>query len=113
MFAAVIDHGNYPFAQIAADYSFAPKIIYDYQVGVMQEQNLEIPQFKGVEKFPNATSKFKLTVLIVGEKSAPRLLIEYNTADYSDALIAGSAKSFNIVMEKFIADKDSPLLKSL
>ncbi|MBR3748019.1 MAG: hypothetical protein IKN27_13770, partial [Selenomonadaceae bacterium] len=111
MFNAVIEHENYPFSQISADYSFTPKISYGYQVGVMEELNLEIPQFKGVEKFLNAHSKFKLTFLIVGERSAPRLSIEYNTADYSDTLIAGLAKSFNIVMEKFIADKNSPLLK--
>jgi len=108
-FAAVIDHENYSFAQIAADYSFDPKIMYEYQVGVVDEH--DIPKFTGTEKFSRAESKFKLIVRIVGEISAPRISIEYNTADYSANLISGLAKSFNIVMAKFIGQGDSPLRK--
>ena len=70
-FAATIEHENYPFAQIAADYSFAPKIMYEYQVGVVEKHN--IPKFTGIEKFPHDNSKFKLIVRVDGEISAPRL----------------------------------------
>lgn len=108
-FAATIEHENYPFAQIAADYSFDPKIMYEYQVGVIDEYN--IPKFTGVEKFSHAAAKFKLIVRIVGESSAPRISIEYNTADYSANLIAGLAKSFNIVLEKFTAQDNRPVRK--
>ncbi|MBO4400577.1 MAG: amino acid adenylation domain-containing protein [Selenomonadaceae bacterium] len=108
-FAATIEHENYPFAQIAADYSFAPKIMYEYQVGVVEAH--DIPKFTGVESFPHSAAKFKLAVRIIGESSAPRLAIEYNTADYSANLIAGLANSFNIVLEKFTAQLNQPVRK--
>ncbi len=108
-FAATIEHENYPFAQIAADYSFAPKIMYEYQVGVVD--NFSIPKFTGAETFPHAAAKFKLTARIVGETSAPRLAIEYNSADYSANLIAGLANSFNIVLKKFTEQLNQPVRK--
>ena len=109
MFSGVIEHENYPFSQIAADYSFAPKIMYEYQVGVVDEH--KISKFIGVENFAHDATKFKLIVRIIGENSAPRLSIEYNTADYSTKFIENFAKSFNIVMEKFIAQSSTPLIK--
>ena len=108
-FAATIEHENYPFSQIAADYSFDPKIIYEYQVGVVDK--IAIPKFTGVEEFSKAATKFKFIVRIVGENSAPRLSIEYNTADYSSNLIAGLAKSFNIVLKKFTEQENQPVRK--
>ena len=108
-FAATIEHENYPFAQIAADYSFDPKIMYEYQVGVVEVQG--VPKFTGVETFPHAAAKFKLTARIIGESSAPRLAIEYNSADYSANLISGLANSFNIVLKKFTAQLNQPVRK--
>ena len=99
-FAATIEHENYPFTQIAADYSFEPKIMYEYQVGVVDEHR--IPKFTGLKNFPHAASKFKLIVRVVGENSSPRLSIEYNSADYTSNLIVSLAKSFNIVLKNFI-----------
>lgn len=93
----MIEHENYPFAQIAADYSFDPKIMYEYQVGVVEKHN--IPKFIGAENFSHATSKFKLTVRVIDEISASKLSIEYSSADYTDNLIAGLAKSFNIMLK--------------
>ncbi len=109
MFSATIEHENYPFSQIAADYSFAPKIMYEYQVGVVDEYN--IPKFIGVEKFSHAESKFKLIVRIIGDISAPKLSIEYNSADYTENLIAGLAESFNIVLKQFIEQNNQPVRK--
>ena len=48
---------------------------------------------------------------VVGEISAPRLSIEYNSADYTDNLIAGLAKSFNIVPEQFTGQNNQPVRK--
>lgn len=48
---------------------------------------------------------------IIGENSATRLSIEYNAANYSENLIDSLAKSFNIFVEKFIAQSDFPLKK--
>jgi hypothetical protein len=35
VFSGVIEHEKYPFARIAADYGFAPQIVYEYQLGVI------------------------------------------------------------------------------
>lgn len=73
-FAATIENENYLFAQIAADYSFAHKIMYEYQVGIVEEH--DIPKFTGVEKFPHVAAKFKLAVRVIGESSAPRYRVQ-------------------------------------
>ena len=83
--------------------------MYKYQVGVVDK--IAIPKFMGVEEFSKAAAKFKFIVRIVGENSAPRLSIEYNTADYSANLIAGMAKSFNIVLKKFTEQENQPVRK--
>ena len=61
-FTKTIEHEIYPFAQIAQDYSFTPKIMYEYQRGVVE--NLDIPNFIGVEKFAHETAKLKLVARV-------------------------------------------------
>ncbi len=48
---------------------------------------------------------------IIGENSAPKLSIEYNSADYSENLIAGLAESFNIVLKQFIEQNNQLVRK--
>ena len=112
MFGKAIDHENYPFSQIAADYSFVPKIMYEYQANIAEySERMQVPHMTGIEFFEQVESKFKLIVRIVSRENKLRMMIEYNTADYSDAMIEGLAKSFNIVLEKFISAPTAPLLK--
>ncbi len=108
-FTKTIEHENYPFVQIAKDYNFAPKIMYEYQRGVVE--NLEIAKFIGVENFSHDTSKFKMAVRIIDKNAAPCISVEYNSADYSDELVSGFLKSFNIVLEKFTAQNNLPVRK--
>lgn len=48
---------------------------------------------------------------IIGDISAPKLSIEYNSADYTDNLIARLAESFNIVLKQFIQQNNQPVRK--
>ena len=72
---------------------------------------------RGNVKFSDTFGMFVNTLTLIAElenisvAELPGKISTMFAADYSDALIAGFAKSFNIVMEKFIADKNSPLLK--
>ena len=109
MFNETISHENYPFAQISQDYNFAPKIMYEYQRGVVE--NLDIPKFMGVETFAHDVSKFKLAARIVDKNGVPCISLEYNSADYTDDFIKNLAKSFNIVLEKFTAQNNLPVRK--
>ena len=108
-FAGTIEHEVYPFSRIAEDYNFTPKIMYEYQRGVVED--FAIPNFTGLEKFSHETAKFKLAVRIIDKGETPFISIEYNAADYTDNLIAGLAKSFEIVLEKFTGQSDSPVRK--
>ena len=70
MFNASIEHENYPFAQLAADYNFIPQIMFEYQRGVVE--NVSLPKFIGSENFEHKTSKFKPAVRILDENNLPQ-----------------------------------------
>ena len=109
MFNETIEHENYPFSQIAEDYGFNSKIMYEYQRGVIDK--IDIPKFIGIEKFDHEVSKFKLIVRIIDKDCEPYISIEYNTLDYSDNLIKSFADSFSIVMKKFTEQNNQPVRK--
>ncbi|MBR1417623.1 MAG: AMP-binding protein [Synergistaceae bacterium] len=88
-----IEHEKYPFAKIASDYGFEPKIMYEYQIGVVSSGSaLECHTF-GLE-----LTKFKLAVHIEDEGVA----IYYNDALYSEELIKNLARSIVIASEAMI-----------
>ena len=83
--------------------------MYEYQRGVVED--FDIPNFIGVEKFAHETAKFKLAIRIIDKGEMPFISIEYNSADYTDNLIEGLAKSFEIVLEKFTEQNNLPVRK--
>ncbi len=64
LLSETIEHEKYPFAKIASDYGFEPKIMYECQIGVMSSDNT-------LERKPLSLeiAKFKLSIHIEDEAS--------------------------------------------
>ncbi len=78
-FNAAIDHEEYPFAQIAADYGFQPSLMFEYQVGVLDKYML-YEQETTLQSLDEGAAKFKIAVRIWDEG----VTIEYNAAYYNN-----------------------------
>ena len=52
-----------------------------------------------------------MVIRIIDKENAPFISIEYNSADYTDNLIVGLAKSFEIVLKQFTEQNNQPVRK--
>ncbi len=106
-FTQTIAHEQYPFARIAADYGFAPEIIFEYQVGVMSEYKLNgtpVPQLPMTLDL----AKFKMKIVISDTvEGGHEVLIGYDEAVYSKSLANRFAESLVAVIGHFTASPDS------
>ena len=101
VFSGVIEHEKYPFARIAADYGYAPQIVYEYQLGVISK--LSVKGLQKIEGLELNTAKFKLSVHIEISQGQPSVVLYYNDALYSRELIGGMARSIVIATEQMMA----------
>ena len=107
VFSGAIEHEKYPFARIAADYGFAPQIVYEYQLGVIGKLNM--PGLKGLEGLGQNTAKFKLAIHIEMNQGKPNVVLYYNNALYSQGLMEGMARSVVIAAEQMMANALQPV----
>ena len=107
VFSGVIEHEKYPFARIAADYGYAPQIVYEYQLGVIGK--LDMLGLKGLEGLGQNTAKFKLAIHIEMQKGTPCVVLYYNDALYSQGLMEGMARSIVIATEQMMANAQQPV----
>ena len=105
-FAATVEHEQYPFAQIAADYGFHPEIVFEYQVGVTSDY-----QVHG-EKAPMRIlsldlAKFKMKIAVYDAPDGGHdIVIGYDEALYSAELAATLAESMGAVVKAFVAQPE-------
>ena len=102
-----IANERYPFARVAADYGFTPQVMYEYQLGVVEDAGL--PGLLEVESLEADAAKFKCTVRVENASGAPSIVVHYNDALYTDELAAGFAHSIAIAAEKLAAAPDEPV----
>ena len=98
VFSDTINHEKYPFARIASDYGFVPNIMYEYQIGVVDQSHGLKREFLGLE-----LSKFKLAVHIEERDGSAYVALYYNDALYSEALMQNLARSIVIAAEAMMA----------
>lgn len=109
VFAGVLDHEKYPFAKVAADYGYQPEIVYEYQMGVVD--NLDIPHIDTVKGLELNLAKFKISIHIELFEGKPSVVVFYNDALYTHGLAENLARSIAIVTEKMLAGPEKPVLK--
>ena len=105
VFKGVIEHEKYPFARIAADYGYQPNIVFEYQIGVIGKP--DIPGLKSREALNLDSAKFKLAVHIEYKDGRPAVVLYYNDALYSRALMDGLAGSIVTVAERMMSSADA------
>lgn len=106
IFSEVLDHENYPFARIAADYDFKGCASYAYQMGVKRARCVA---GAAVEAASLARSKAKIgiSIFIKDEDGVPSVLAEYDDSQYSNELALHFTESIVAVAEHFAAAMDS------
>ena len=111
-FSDTINHEQYPFAQIAADYGFRPEIIFEYQVGVLTDNIVrgEKALLKGLSL---DLAKFKIKFVINSTPDGGHVIkIGYDEAFYTPELADSLAESMSAVVEHFISNPDA-LIKTV
>lgn len=96
-----LKHENYPFANVAGNWGYAAKVMYEYQRGVVQKP--DIPGMKGIKGLESGQAKFPMTVRVIDRDGKGFLEVEYNDALYTQKFIEEFARSLVIVAEKFAA----------
>ncbi|MBR6282921.1 MAG: amino acid adenylation domain-containing protein, partial [Muribaculaceae bacterium] len=96
-FTATLQHENYPFARIAADYGFKPAIAYAYQVGVIDEYHVN-GQPVNLELLELNVPKFKINIKI----ESCGVVVQYDDAAYTPALAESLAQSIATVVAEMM-----------
>ena len=105
-FDSTLEHENYPFARINADYGFVPSIAYAYQVGVLSEYKVN-GQTISQELLELNVPKFPINIKI----ESRGVVVQYDDARYSARAAQGLADSIVAVTERMIAEPKALLRK--
>jgi len=101
-FDNTLQHENYPFAQIAADYDLTADIMFAYQIGVISNYQYDGKQLQ-TENLEIDTPKFHVAFYIKEENGKAGVLIEYDNGRYSAGMMQELATSIVNVITSFIS----------
>ena len=107
-FDETLQHENYPFAQIAADYGLTAEIQFVYQLGVMNQYVCQGTPLE-LENLELNVPKFPITIFIKNHEGKPAICVEYDNGKYSARLMQRLADSIRVVIERMIAAPDNAL----
>ncbi|MBR1782490.1 MAG: amino acid adenylation domain-containing protein [Bacteroidales bacterium] len=87
-FSETLQHENYPFSQVAADFSFQPQIMLAYEVGVVEG-------YAGMrsEVLETGYPKFPVSIFVDGEEGKERFVVAYDDKLYSEGLMQNVART--------------------
>lgn len=106
----VITHEEYPFARIAADYGFAPEIVYACQLGILDDWSMDGHKVE-MESLELRIAKFKLSIHIEERDGVPSIVLQYNDALYSRRLMEDFALSMATALQHMTEYPDQPVRK--
>ncbi|MDO4185620.1 MAG: amino acid adenylation domain-containing protein [Bacteroidales bacterium] len=109
-FDETIQHENYPFAQIAADYDLSPEIMYAYQMGVLDSYKCRGSEMM-LETLQPESNNFPLVFFIREHEGKPSVCIEYDDGLYSQGLIQSLAQSVRNAINAFMRQPEGSLLQ--
>ena len=104
-----IAHERYPFARVAADFSFAPQFMYEYQLGVVTDDDAQVPHLASTTSLEADAAKFPCTVRIEQGAAGPQVSVAYDDSLYTEALAAGLARSIAIAAERLATEPAAPV----
>ena len=100
-FDEALRHEQYPFASIAADYSYTPELAFAYQLG-MVTRYMQNGHEVGIESLESGAPKFKLIVRLEMHDGQPSIVTEYDDGQYSESLAKQLTESIANVLKAFI-----------
>ena len=86
-----LDHDSYPLAQIVEDYGFKPRFMYAYQLGLIENMNVDgsAVKFREIEqRFP----KVEIMLLIEDDEDGAYVKMEYDSALYTEEFMQAFAE---------------------
>lgn len=102
LFDRTLDHEEYPFARIAADYGFRPAIAYAYQVGVLSQYSVNGKPI-AQELLELNVPKFKINIKIEDRG----VVVLYDDSIYSERLAQGLAESIAATAENMMRQPEA------
>ena len=96
-FQATLQHQDYPFAKIAAEFGFQPQVMLAYQVGVLADYRVNGQQVTG-ENMDAGAPKFPLSIYIDGSEGKEAIVLGYDDSKYSVALMQAFADAMECVV---------------
>jgi len=109
-FEATLQHENYPFAQVAADYDLSAEIMFAYQIGVLNRYTVGGTELR-LENMELKTPKFRLAFYIQEYEGKPSITIEYDNGRYSRGLMQSMAAAVVTAVNAFIQTPECNLLQ--
>ncbi|MEG0377988.1 MAG: condensation domain-containing protein, partial [Eubacterium sp.] len=93
----------YPFTKLAADYGYAPDIMYACELGVLKDFNLD-GQPATLLPLGLEVPKFKISIHIEEREGQPAVCVQYNDALYTEDLMTVFAQSIARTAEAMMAE---------
>ena len=107
-FQQTLEHEDYPFARIAADYNLSADIMFAYQMGVLSSYQVHGHTLQ-TDNLEPGVPKFKIAFYIMEVEGTPSVAIEYDNARYSQPLMHSLAQAVSNAIAAFAQSPDAAL----
>jgi len=107
-FNRTLEHENYPFAQVAADFGLSAQIQFVYQLGVMNPYVCRGSELE-LESLELQVPKFPITIFVREHKGQAEIDVEYDNGKYSEPFIQRLADAVVTTLQRMIANPDARL----
>ena len=107
-FNETLQHENYPFAQIAADYGLTAEIQFVYQLGMISQYVCQGTPLE-LDNMELQVPKFPITFFIREVQGQPSVCVDYDNGKYSAHLMQSLADAVKVTVERMIAKPDAAL----
>ena len=110
VFTGAIENEIYPYTELCTKYGYAPNIMYEYQLGVVDEMKINGDAVL-CDYLEMDTAKFKTAVHIEEHEGKPSVVVQYNDALYSGEIMKTLAKSVLCAVEHIIENPNGKIRK--
>lgn len=107
-FRDTMEHENYPFARIAADYGYTAATTYAFQLGLVDSYMTDDAAMH-TEVLGLESPKFKIGIMIDVREGKPAVICQYDSTLYSHHLMQALADSIEATAMHMLADMDAPI----
>ncbi len=107
-FDETLQHENYPFAQIAADYGLTAEIQFVYQLGMISQYVCQGTALE-LDNMELQVPKFPITFFVCEVQGQPSVCVEYDNGKYSARLMQRLADAVKVTVERMMANPEAAL----